>query len=148
MKKSSSIGVGNKRRYSGSLPKVVSQNTLVTEDDSKIILRESKKKLNYEEELVLFIYYYLLEIIIDDYKVISPQTKGAEEEECTTDEEIIKNFYDLDVNELKNAELLYVSDTKVAYSKQSIKKASFSSNKSNKHSLLIGSLTFVPFCSL
>lgn len=145
MKKPSSTT--GKRKYSESSYRI-SQNSLhyntemnetFAEEQSTINLSkiiDKKTIINYEEELVMFIYYYLLEIIIDDYKVVPSEIKIEEaNDECYYEEgNIAKDFYDIDVDELKASDIIYVNNSKVVYSKSHLK------NSKQRHSYSKGKL--------
>lgn len=94
-----------------------------------------KQVVDYQEELVLSMYYSLLNLIIDEIVVFPPEvTSGAgesgdEEEEC-----VIKDFYNLRMDELRDLDVLYVNDSKVVLSA----KQSFNRNASSTNWLCVG----------
>lgn len=120
-----------KRRNQESLTNKLSEKVLnvihndesFNEEQSIEAFQEATKITNYQEEMILSIYYSLLEIIIDEYVVIQtePIEDAEEAEEFLEEEMIVKDFYNLKSSELKDVNVLYVNDSKVTMSKQSIK---------------------------
>lgn len=126
LKKLSSI---LKPRNSETSQKSKSQNTYsynieyANEEQSRESLSKcsiKKRKISYEEELILLIYTNLLDILIEEYIVHVPEIPEYEvqEEESINQEKSIKDFYNITMDELQDAEILFIQGPKVSLSKK------------------------------
>lgn len=93
-----------------------------TEQESQVSIPSStvtveKKSINYEEELVLYLFNHLLDIIVEDHITVKPEEKPIEMK-IEEDEVLSKNFWEIDREELRTSQIIFVEGSKISMSKK------------------------------
>lgn len=87
-----------------------------------------RKATNYEEELVLYLFYHLLDIIVEDHITIKTEENPIDSKE-DEDEILNKNFWEIDREELRTSQIIFVEGSKILMSKKKRKESASSKQK-------------------